>query len=263
MTTTIDALLEQWQLTIDGEPVGSRALLLPVRTVDSRPAMLKVAPATDWHIGSVAALRFWGGAGVVDVMRAAPAKGAVLLERLTPVDWLAEPGELADFWPVLHHRAPAQLPRLDDVVAAQLARVHELGRKAPMPPQLVQQAGNLVSRLREDSPRPVALHGALTAEHVMNRRDGSVAIAPRGLAGDPNAEAAAWLCTRHAPGAVMQEDFFDYVDALLERGVDVDEKRVRDWTLVLAVLEGALTDDEERRSQLVAVARAIVSLQLA
>src|SRR6478752_2018690 len=51
----VDELLEEWQLTRDGDPAG----VLPVRTRGGRPAVLKLGAAAHEHL----ALQHWHGAG--------------------------------------------------------------------------------------------------------------------------------------------------------------------------------------------------------
>src|SRR5215475_3337102 len=78
-------LLAQWKLRGDGEPVQrSGSMVVPVRTADGVPAVLKISLA---HAGSEhehLVLRRWGGDGAVRLLSADPPRRAVLLERLRP-----------------------------------------------------------------------------------------------------------------------------------------------------------------------------------
>ncbi len=100
-------LLEEWQLTPDGEPTG----VAPVRTAGGRPAVLKLGAAEHEHL----ALQHWHGVGAVQLLRADPHRCALLLERLHPEDltdlWDVEACEIVGgLYARLHVPAPPQLP---------------------------------------------------------------------------------------------------------------------------------------------------------
>ena len=258
-------LLSDWQLTAAGDRLPGRALVQPVRTVDARTAVLKLASPEGWHAGQVPALKAWAGDGTVEVLRAKPSIGALLLEPLY-VERLPQDPELtavAALWGRLHRPAPAALPRLSDLVPPVLDRLHADPRGAGVPPRLAQQAVVTGRRLLDDAPAAVALHGALRAEHLGRRRAGeTVALAPLGLAGDPDAEAFGVLDAAPGSAALLQERFWALVDALAAAGVEADERRLRDWTVVLAIVTACGTDDSSRVTQLVSLAKAVGSVQI-
>ena len=251
--------MQDWQLVPDGEPYSE--LVRPVRTVDGRAAVLKVAPPHGWRAGSVAALKFWRGEGAVEVLRAKPARGAVLLEPLQPT-W-AGAYEVAQLWARLHRPAPSSLPRLADLLAAELAAMESVGRSLPLPPRLVEQALRTGRRLLEQDENPISLHGNLRGEHVLLRGSEPVAIAPLGLAGNRHAEAAAFLADAQGGTAQLQEAFWQLVDALVAAGVETDEQQLRDWTVVLSVVRAARPGQpREQVTRLIGLAKAVASLQV-
>lgn len=252
-------ILEQWQLRPDGDAFGGRARLLPVRTQDNRRAVLKVAEPAGWHAGQLPALKAWKGANTVEVLRAAPARGAVLLEELETVDLAADRMPLvAQLWRELHRPGHPAVPRLDDVLTAELDRIEAAGRSLPVPPRLAQQAVATGRRLLATTDDEVLLHGALGPEHLMQRRGELVAIAPLGLVGDPNAEAFGVLRASTGQAAQLQDAFWELADALAAAGVQADEQRLRDWTVVGAVVAAS----HDPSTQLVTLAKAVGAIQV-
>ena len=93
LASVTQSQLEQWKLRRDGEPIqGSGSMVLPVRTSDGGPAVLKInspdAESEHEHL----ALRRWGGDGAVRLLSADPRRRALLLERLHAADSWHAPG---------------------------------------------------------------------------------------------------------------------------------------------------------------------------
>lgn len=81
------AVVADWSLRVDGAPAhGAAALVVPVRTEDGEPAMLKLGFPDEESEHEHLALRRWDGQGAVRLIRADPGRRALLLERLTPID---------------------------------------------------------------------------------------------------------------------------------------------------------------------------------
>lgn len=263
-STQAAGVLEAWQLTGDGEPLAAgRGLVLPVVTEDRQRAVLKLAFAEGWHGGSIHALKSGRGRGTPELLRAAPAKGWVLLERLEE-RWLDAEDHArvaAELWSVLHRPAPAAYPRLAELVASALAGVDDR-----VPRSLASQAKALFDHLQQE-PRPeVALHGALHPGHVLWRGDEAVAVGAWGVAGEAEAEAAGAFWTESVWGGPVtvtevQDRFWTLADALAAAGSGADERRMRDWALVVAVARAAGAVDE-RLTHLVTVAKGVGALQV-
>lgn len=82
LPTTVTSLCQQWRLTIDGPVMnGYLGLVLPV-VRDDEPCVLKVAWVNETTINERRALAIWNGNGIVRLLEAEPAKGAMLLEQL-------------------------------------------------------------------------------------------------------------------------------------------------------------------------------------
>ncbi len=93
------SLVGEWGLTPDPvEDWGRSSHVVPVRTADGVPAVLKVAAADPGTEHEALALQHWGGRGAVRPLRADPRRRAVLLERLERRDltqeWDGEPAPL-------------------------------------------------------------------------------------------------------------------------------------------------------------------------
>ncbi len=257
--TLLDSILDDWQLTPTGDPLGSRAEVVAVRTVDNRRAVLRLAEPTGWHRGTIPALKAWRTHGAVEVLRAAPAKGAVLLEPLEPAGLWGddELDALALLWQALHVPAPASVPTVDELLSPALDDIEAAGRRSGLPPQLAQQAVALGRDLLGHPGPQVLVHGALHADHVMLRGGGVAAISPLGFAGDAECEAAAAfdLVTGGVPE--IQDHAWALLDALAAADVEVDEHRFRDWTVVLSAVRAFRSTENRRRTHLLTVAKAI------
>lgn len=74
---------ERWQLALDGAAVtGHNAVVLPVRTRDGRPAVLRVGAVDGDDATAWIALRAWRADGAVELLRHDAAANVSLLERL-------------------------------------------------------------------------------------------------------------------------------------------------------------------------------------
>lgn len=247
---TVGELLEEWQLTPDGEPGD----VVPVRTAGGRPAVLKLGAAEHEHL----ALQHWHGNGAVQLLRADPHRRAVLLERLHPED-------LSDHWDVeaceiigalyarLHIPAPPQLPRLSEQVLRWTADL----AGAPLPRRLVEQAVALARGFATDDDTDGRLvHTDLHYATVLaGDREPWLAIDPKPLSGDPHCEVAPLLWNRwdDVAGDVRRATrarFHAAVDA-----AGLDEDRARDWAVLRAVVRAA--GDPAATSRYIAIAKSV------
>ncbi|MCP2259752.1 streptomycin 6-kinase [Streptoalloteichus tenebrarius] len=270
--------LERWGLRRDG-PVahGLAALVLPVTRQDGTPAVLKLQPVTEDHVGEPVALRTWDGRGAVRLLDHDPETGTMLLERLDA------------------NRSLAHVP--DDMVALRtLSEV--LARLVAVPaPAGLRALGEIATAMLENAPRALSvlgdldhrrllgicagaarelvgepgdrlLHWDLHYDNVLaplpgSGRDPWLAIDPQPLAGDPAFELLPALHNRwddvvaagDVPRAVRWR--FDLMTEVL----GLDRRRAVGWTLG-RVLQNCLWDVEDGRTALapvqVAVAEALL-----
>ncbi len=258
-----EGLLEEWELVREGDQAwnGHCSLVLPVRTRDGEPAALKVSFDGDEESRHEAlALQHWGGRGAVRLLRADPARRALLLERLATVDLGSAPAlqaceVVAGLYPLLHRPAMPQLSPVAAFVKRWVAALAEVGRDAPLPRRMVDQAVALGRDLVVDSARPEApvrvLHGDLHYGNVLaGARAPWLAIDPKAMAGDPHYEPAPMLWNRW--GEVLDTgDVRTATRARFHTLVDVaglDEDRARDWVVVRMLLNAHWTVQDAERA---------------
>ena len=188
-------VLEEWSLSVDGEPLtGHCALVLPVRGQNGA-AVLKLGwPHTDAE-GEHLALRAWDGRSAVRLLRADPRRAVLLLERLTTEDltglWDEEAvGVVAQLYADLHVDTLPQVPALAPWVREILARPATTG----LPRRLVEQAGSTLRSLDGEETR--LLHGDLHYGNVLSDGTDWVAIDPKPIVGHPAWEVAPLLSNR-------------------------------------------------------------------
>lgn len=268
------SLLGQWELRHDpGVPSahGHCSLVLPVRTVDGIAAMLKVGFPEEDSEHEHLALRRWGGAGAVRLLRADPHRRALLLERLEPRDLAGLPAVracevVAALYRQLHVPALPSLRELSSFIEIQIALLRGLPRGAPIPRRLVEQAITLGRDLSVDHSVPNrVLHTDLHYGNVLAAgRQDWLAIDPKPLNGDPHYEVAPMLWNRwdeidggRDVRSAVRQRFWSLVDA-----AGFDEERARAWAIVRmvnnAVWEMQETDPDPRwLTRCVAVAKAV------
>ena len=232
-----------WELREDGAARQSAvALALPVRTSDGADAVLKVSAPAAGSEQAHLALRRWGGHGAVRLLRADPHRHAVLLERLRPqtlhtLSDVAACEVVAGLYQRLHVAPLPQLSSLTTIVAQWAQEVDGLPRSAALPRRLIEQAVASGRDLTAGSATTdVLLHGDLHYGSVLAAdREPWLAISPRPVNGDPNAELAPMLLHRADDLAGRLRDgvrarFYALVDA-----AGLDEDLARAWTFVRVV----------------------------
>jgi streptomycin 6-kinase len=235
---------DEWELTFDGAPLhGYTSVVIPVRQLDSSPAVLKVSYDGDQEgLHEALGLQHWNGNGVVRLFRADPRRRALLLERLNCERTLDELWDLeaceivAGFYARLHVPALARLQRLTAYVHRWTERLARLPADAPVPRRLVEQAVSLGRSFVDDGGTDsVMIHGDLHYQNVLAAdREPWLVIDPKPMAGDPHYEVAPMLWNRwdevvasgHVRDAVRRR-FHTIIDA-----AGLAEDRARDWVVV-------------------------------
>lgn len=250
-------VVEDWQLDYDGVPRhGFGSLVLPVRTVSGRPAVVKVAFPDDENEHEYLALQRWGGNGTVRLLRADPHRYALLLERLLPEDlvglWDLEACEIvAGLYQRIHVPALPQLRTLTSYVGRWTDGLARLPRDAPMPRRLVEQAVSLARSFLEDpASTGTMIHGDLHYENVLaSDREPWLVIDPKPMSGDRHYEVAPLLWNRWdevvgsgEPRDCLRRRFHTVVDT-----AGLDEDRARDWVVVRALHNAYWAVDDAQR----------------
>jgi streptomycin 6-kinase len=265
--TTRD-LLDEWELTVDGDPVhGHTALVVPVRA-GGLDAVLKVG----WPHGEgqheILGLQHWHGRGAVRLVRADPRRNAMLLERLHPQD-LTGLGDVeaceivGSLYGRLHVSAPPQLRTLSSYVRQRTDDLERLPRAAALPRRIVEQAVHLGRGFAADPATDgIMIHGDLHYENVLAAdREPWLAIDPKPVSGDPHYEVAPLLWNRW--DEVVGGDVRRAVRRRFHTAVDtagLDEARARDWVVVREAHHAmwAIADGEPGRvTRAVAIVKAV------
>ncbi|MEU7061215.1 aminoglycoside phosphotransferase family protein [Streptomyces sp. NPDC046197] len=233
-------------------PGGRSSLVVLVRTADGTPAVLKLAPPRARPESERAALAHWGGRGAVQLLEPPSIEGALLLERLHPemsVRSLPEAKALLEAAGTLR-RLWVEPPGDDDAhrfetVAERTGRQAEAMRASARTDAEVAPLVNAALAAREEllaaPPEERLLHGTFRQSKV--------------LAGDR----MPWLAV--GPDPVVGEGAFDLARLVRDRvedliaspsgaattrrrikrlaeSLEVDQERLRGWTLFRAVESG-------------------------
>ncbi|MFJ7912524.1 aminoglycoside phosphotransferase family protein [Kitasatospora sp. NPDC096204] len=241
------AHLAAWDLTLERtlDPGGSLSLVAYVHRDDLSPAVLKVGLPTPETAHEHTALTQWAGRGAVLLLDAAPTEGVLLLERLhgeIPLRSLAEPKAMLEATSLLHrlwtelpegHPFPAPAQRI-----AATARLAERPHAATEARQLIDEALDTARALADSADESFLLHGDFHHGNVLAAdRAPWLAIDPRPLAGERAFDLARLALDRAdtlfgspgAPAAVRRRL------GRLSEALEVDQDRLRGWTLFRAV----------------------------
>jgi streptomycin 6-kinase len=237
-------------------------MVLPVRTSDAVPAVLKISSPDAEFEHEHLALRRWGGEGAVRLLSADPPRRALLLERLRPQSLSMLPDVdacqvVAGLYRRLHVPALPQLRTLTSYLEDWTNSFEVLPRSAAIPRRLVEQAIVLSRELAADpASAGRVVHGNLHYQNVLAAdREPWLAIAPRPVNGDPHYELAPMLWNRwdELSGQVrdgVRRRFYTLVEA-----AGFDEERARAWIVVRVVREA--TRDPATLTKYVALAKAV------
>ncbi|MER5267728.1 aminoglycoside phosphotransferase family protein [Actinosynnema sp. NPDC002837] len=180
----VAGLCRDWGLEVVRSFSGgtSHALLC---TRGGEPVVLKVTPEPAISVQEHAALRAWEPSPrMVRVLRADPARGALLLEGLVPGTPAADGPGLAEVLRALHVAPPEGFPPLHervDFIFGVLRRRHPGDHDA---------AHAKAAALARDRVAATLLHGDLHFGNVLDAGErGLVAIDPRPCVGDPAVDA--------------------------------------------------------------------------
>jgi streptomycin 6-kinase len=247
--------VETWHLTVDLRDheecwYGMCGIVVPVRTADDEPAVLKVSWADKETEHEHTALAAWGGNGAVRLFAADGPRRVILMERLDPDRSLGdEPiDEAVDTLARLLRRLAVPAPPEIETVADLASRwVDELPHRwvAAGPDasrRLLDAAMDTARNLGPKSGR-MLIHTDLHFQNVLAARADAnadrgrwLAIDPKPMAGDLEFGALPTLWNR-----LEELDSADQRAALLRRtthfseaaGLDID--RVRAWSVARAV----------------------------
>jgi streptomycin 6-kinase len=247
----VAALEAKWSLTV-GRAYGdaTEAFVAEATLADGTPAVLKllVPRAGNAAAHEITVLRMAGGAGCAALLRADPAQGALLLERLGPA--LADLGAplgrrleiLCDLASAVWRPAPgcglptgAEKGRL--LAAGITRRWAELGR--PCTQRTVDHALDCAARriAAHHDHRAVVVHGDVHQWNALRSGDGFKLVDPDGLLAEPEYDLGVLM--REDPVELMAGDPWDRARWLAMR-TGLDPVAIFEWGVVERVSTGLL-----------------------
>ncbi|MGW1170363.1 aminoglycoside phosphotransferase family protein [Streptomyces sp. NPDC001153] len=251
LPVTAEQAVARRELTVERVqvPGGRSSLVVLVRRADGTPAVLKLAPPRARPESERAALAHWGGLGAVQLLEADARDGALLLERLHPdvsVRSLPEAkalleaaGTLRRLWvePPAGHAFETVAERTDRQATAMRAGAETGPEVAP----LVDAALAAREELLAAPPEHRLLHGTFRQSKVLaGERMPWLAVGPDPVVGECAFDLARLVRDRvedliAAPaGAATTRRRIKR----LAESLEVDQERLRGWTLFRAVESG-------------------------
>ncbi|MGY1432230.1 aminoglycoside phosphotransferase family protein [Streptomyces sp. MN12] len=231
-------------------PGGRSSLVVLVRRADGTPAVLKLAPRRARPESERAALAHWGGRGAVQLAEEADTtEGVLLLERLHPdvsVRSLPESKALLEAAGALRRlwvQPPADHPF--ETVAQRTGRQAEAMRAGavadPEVAPLVDAALGVRGELLAGAPEERLLHGTFRQSKVLaGERMPWLAVGPDPVVGE-SAFDLARLVRDRVEDLVAQPSGASTTRRRIKRlaeSLEVDQERLRGWTLFRAVESG-------------------------
>lgn len=251
----VAGLLADWRLGVERVVAagGQISMIVLVRDEDGEPAVLKVGMVNRETEHEHAALAHWGGRGAVRLLRADPAQGAMLLERLradVSLRSLAEPKALLEAEGVLQRLwvPPAEGHPFRSVAdttgeLAGLLRERREAAYAADAAELIDQALAAQAELAGSAGavETVLLHGDYHQGNVLaGERMPWLAIDPKPLVGE-RAFDLAWLARDRLSTLAAQPGSRTTARrriAKLADALEVDAERLRGWAVFRAVEAG-------------------------
>ncbi|MEU9063070.1 aminoglycoside phosphotransferase family protein [Streptomyces sp. NPDC048430] len=233
-------------------PGGRSALVLLVHRGDGTPAVLKIAPPGAAPAQERAALAHWRGWGAVELLTAPDAAGpedALLLERLhhevslrslpEAKALLEAAGTVRRLW--VEPPAGHAFETVEERTAQQVGPMRAAAAQDPALEPLVSAALAAREELVQDSPEAFLLHGNFRQSKVLaGERAPWLAVGPEPLTGERAYDLARLVRDRvedliASPGGAVTAR--RRVKKLAE-SLEVDQARLRGWTLFRAVESG-------------------------
>ncbi|MDT0392667.1 aminoglycoside phosphotransferase family protein [Streptomyces dubilierae] len=231
-------------------PGGRSSLVVLVRTADGTPAVLKLAPGRARPEAERAALAHWAGRGAVQLLEPdQPTEGVLLLERLHPdvsVRSLPEAKALLEAAGTLRRlwiEPPAGFPF--ETVAERTGRQAEAMRaRAQADPEVAALVGPALAAREEllaAPPEHRLLHGTFRQSKVLaGERMPWLAVGPDPVVGECAFDLARLVRDR-VEDLIAQPSGAATTRRRVKRlaeSLEVDQERLRGWTLFRAVESG-------------------------
>jgi streptomycin 6-kinase len=254
----IEVCAERWALSVRSPaPDLSYNFVVFAVTADGTESVLKIGVPNPELTTEIDALRAFRGGPVVELLEADRQLGALLVRRLIPGAPLSEAKEdeeatalVAGLMRDLPTEEPGDhgFPTVEKwALAFDRLRARFDGGTGPLPTWMVDKAERLFRELQVSTLRRMLLHGDLHHENILaDRKNGWVAIDPKGVTGDPAYEAARFQ-HNPIPGFLSMDD----PRAIARRRVEIlasilgeDRSRLLAWAFFDAVLAACWSVEE-------------------
>jgi streptomycin 6-kinase len=203
-----------------------------------REMVLKLALPGQGLEAEAAALAAMQGRGMVALHRADPAEGALLMARAMPGTRLRELSMVDDDAATrIAARLVTDLPAPPPerglfATAVGWGRALEGGR-GHLPRPMLDRAAGLLKDLAADAPPVRLLHGDLHHANILKQEEAWVAVDPKGLLGEPAAEAA---CLLRNPADPVLLSRAPRRAAIIAETAGLDRQRILAWGYAGAVI---------------------------
>ena len=248
--------IERWGVAELGDTFAyvGYAWVAPVRLRDGTEAVLKLAPPDKEYANEGKAMRTYDGRGAARLIDADTEAVALLLERLRPGTTLAEVEDDVQATEIGAHAMAAlfrplpedhPFPTVERWGAA-FGRVRAAydGGCGGFPPELFEPAEQIYFEMCASQETPMLLHGDLHHWNILRaEREPWLVIDPKGLAGEPAYETAAFLRNR----ADIESDTTALAQRRIAQMADViglDRQRVLRWAFSAGVLSAVWTFED-------------------
>lgn len=246
----------RWSLSV-GPPFASAnySYSAPAQDPDGARVVLKLAVPGDYVAAEIDALRLFDGDGAARLLDSDEGMGAMLIERLEPGELLLDVEDDREATSI----AAGLMVRLRRPVPAS-HRFHDIwewmqglerlrsafgGGTGPFPADLVERAEALLASL---SGEKAVLHGDLHHYNILSaRREPWLAIDPKGIVGEPEYEAAAFLRNKLLDHPEPRRILSARIDQLADEA-RLDRERMIGWGLADRLLSAWWSYEESGRA---------------
>ena len=220
---------DRWELTLeDANYTFSYSYVAAVRRASGQAAVLKLRVANADFECELNALATYAGEGMCRLLEQDAARGAMLLERVTPGVPLLELGETPEAVsaaasvmrrlrrpPLPEYPLPALIDWWRTARDGLLRRT--AGGPGPFPAAFIDETDEIYERLFADRAGHVVLHGDLHHWNILSDdREGWLAIDPHGVTGPPECEIGAFMQNPNN-GALVRPDLRKVLAARLDQ----------------------------------------------
>ncbi len=230
-------LSHEWGFQLSEMFASNYAFVAAGSLTDGSSAVLKIGMPKGEYLVEMRAMVEFSGDGSVRVIRSDSARGALIMERISPGTTLAAayPEEddrateiAADVMKALWRPAAAGFPTVSD-----WGRAFQRVGPGPLPLAVFEKVERVFAELSSSMQAPVLLHGDFHHMNILlDDRHSWVAIDPKGVVGEPAYEVGAFMRNQPPRDPSL---LFRRLDIFSER-LGIDRQRLLGWSFAQCVL---------------------------